>query len=99
MRWPSYFSQSMYGLLWFVPDGNEDEDALLIGVYESEQEAELATGRLSNKPWIRGYPDHFRFMRENLGEIVGSMGLLKGDWKSEHEERCAGLGQGGPWLW
>lgn len=67
MRWPSYFSQSMYGLLWFVPDGNEDEDALLIGVYESEQEAELATGRLSNKPGFAEYPDGFQIHARELG--------------------------------
>jgi len=38
-------------LLWFVRENEEDENTeLLIGVYETEQDANAAIERLCNKP-------------------------------------------------
>ena len=54
-------------LLWFVQERNEGEDTgLLIGVYETEEDAKAAIDRLRNKPGFVDFPEGFQIHRLEL---------------------------------
>lgn len=64
-------------LLWHVnelPDGGED--AKLIGVYASIDDAERAKQRALTKPGFRDRPDGFEIARYALGEDCWSEGYV-----------------------
>jgi hypothetical protein len=59
-------------LLWHIchlADGNDDEK--LIGVYQTEDEARAAIGRLRDKPGFSQTPDGFQIVSYTLMRIIG----------------------------
>jgi len=67
-------------LLWFHTEGEEDEDnALLIGVYDSETAARLAIERLKNKPGFVDFPQGFRIYPRELGQDSWTEGFVRAD--------------------
>jgi hypothetical protein len=65
-------------LLWFIPEGDEYmEDALLIGVYESETAAKAAIERLRNKPGFVDYPAGFQIHPHRLGQDNWTEGFIR----------------------
>jgi homoserine kinase type II len=64
-------------LLWFHTKGDEDEeDAILIGVYESEPAAGLAIERLKDKRGFIDFPQGFRIYSRELGEDSWTEGFF-----------------------
>jgi len=67
-------------LLWFHTEHDEDEEnAILIGVYDSEAAAKLAIERLKNKPGFVDYPQGFRIYSRQLGQDSWTEGFVKSD--------------------
>ena len=67
-------------LLWFHTEDDEDEEnALLIGVYESERDAKLAVDRLKDKPGFIDYPQGFRIHSRRLGQDSWTEGFVRPD--------------------
>jgi hypothetical protein len=67
-------------LLWFVPEGDEDEDnGLLIGVYDSEPAAKATIERLRNKPGFVDYPQGFQIHERELGQDSWTEGFVRDD--------------------
>jgi len=65
-------------LLWFLPDGDEvEDDALLIGVYESEPAAKAAIERLRMKPGFIDHPERFRIYPRKLGQDSWTEGFVQ----------------------
>ena len=63
-------------LLWFVPEGGQDDDeGILIGVYESEKAAKPAIGRLRSKPGFVDYPQGFEIHSRELNQDSWTKGL------------------------
>ena len=54
-------------LLWFLPSGAEDEDGLLVGVYETPAAARLAIERLREKPGFADHPSGFQIHQREVG--------------------------------
>ena len=52
---------SVYVLHHVVREFEDDEDAKLIGIYSSEDEARKAVVRLADQPGFRGSADGFQF--------------------------------------
>jgi hypothetical protein len=69
---------AMVHLLWFAPNGpDNDDDSLLIGVYETEVAALEAVQRLSNKPGFVDYPEGFQIHPRELGRDSWVEGFIK----------------------
>jgi len=67
-------------LLWFhTEDDTDEDDALLIGVYDSETAAQLAIERLKNKPGFVDYPQGFRIYSRELGQDSWTEGFVRPD--------------------
>ena len=67
-------------LLWFVPEGEEDEDTgglILIGVYDSETAAQAALERLRHKPGFVDYPQGFQIHSRELGQDSWTEGFIR----------------------
>ena len=65
-------------LLWFVSEeGQEDEDELLIGVYESESSAKAAIDRLRSKPGFVDHPEGFQIHSRRLNEDSWTDGFVR----------------------
>ena len=59
--------QRVYGL-WFVREQSKAEDIeLLIGVYETEEDARAAIERLKGKPGFVDFPEGFQINQYELG--------------------------------
>ncbi len=58
-------------LLWFIPEDKrerEEDDGLLVGVYESEVAAGAAIERLRSKPGFVDYPKGFEIHSRELNQ-------------------------------
>lgn len=64
-------------LLWFVPEDDGDEDALLIGVYDSEAAAQDAIERLRAKPGFVEYPSGFQIHSRRVGQDSWTEGFVR----------------------
>lgn len=65
-------------LLWFVPEGEEDDDSgLLIGVYASESDASAAIERLRSKPGFVDYVKGFQIHSRELGQDSWTEGFVR----------------------
>ncbi|HEV2134166.1 MAG TPA: hypothetical protein VGR47_07870 [Terracidiphilus sp.] len=65
-------------LLWFVSEaGHEDDDELLIGVYESESSAKTAIDRLRSKPGFVDHPEGFEIHSRTLNEDSWTDGFVR----------------------
>jgi hypothetical protein len=65
-------------LLWFVQEGEGDDDTeLLIGVYNSEPAAKAAIERLKDKPGFTDFPDGFQIHRRELGQDSWTEGFVR----------------------
>jgi hypothetical protein len=65
-------------LLWFVRESEEDEDTeLLIGVYETEQDANAAIERLCNKPGFADFQQGFVVVRYEVNQDHWREGFVK----------------------
>lgn len=64
-------------LLWFIPEGSEEGDGLLIGVYESELAAKAAIERARTKPGFVKYPEGFQIHFRELGKDSWTEGFLQ----------------------
>ena len=65
-------------LLWFIPeDKREEEESLLIGVYESEVAARAAIERLRSKPGFVDYPKGFEIHSRQLNEDGWVEGFIR----------------------
>lgn len=65
-------------LVWFVPQGGEEEDdGLLIGVYESGAAAEAAIQRLRTKPGFVDSPQGFQIHSRELGQDSWTEGFVR----------------------
>lgn len=64
-------------LLWFVRQREEqDENDLLIGVYESETDAQSAVQRLSSKPGFVADPEGFQIHPRQVGRDSWTEGVI-----------------------
>lgn len=64
-------------LLWFAPNGaDNDDDSLLIGVYESETAAREAIKRLDKKPGFAEFPQGFQIHTRELGQDHWTEGFI-----------------------
>jgi hypothetical protein len=69
----------MVYLLWYVSEDDLDEEnALLIGVYESETAAQSAIERLKSKRGFRDYPEGFQIHSHELGKDSWTEGFVWG---------------------
>ena len=65
-------------LLWFISEGDkEDDNGLLIGVYESETAAAGAIERLRTKPGFVDYPQGFQVHSRELGQDSWTEGFVR----------------------
>jgi hypothetical protein len=65
-------------LLWFVAkDDQEDDNGLLIGVYQTESNAQSAIERLRNKPGFADYPEGFQIHSRELDQDSWSEGFVE----------------------
>lgn len=55
-------------VLWHIHVVGADDDAKLIGVYKSNQDAKSAIARLSSKPGFRAAPDGFKIEEYEIGK-------------------------------
>ena len=70
-------SRNVY-MLWFHPKNDPDEDdGLLIGVYESEADAVAAIERVKNKPGFVDDPGGFRIYPRELGKDSWTEGFIR----------------------
>jgi hypothetical protein len=63
-------------LLWYIPEGQADEDGLLIGVYSTEDGAKTAVGRLKDKPGFVDYPEGFQIHPHELNRDHWTEGFI-----------------------
>ena len=64
-------------LVWFVLEGHEeDDDGLLIGVYESEDAAKAAVERLGAKRGFAEYPAGFQIQTRELNQDSWTDGFI-----------------------
>jgi hypothetical protein len=64
-------------LLWHVHDlPSSEEDAKLIGVYASAEDAERAKQRVLPQPGFRDAPDGFQVSRYTLGQDHWTEGFI-----------------------
>ncbi len=64
-------------LLWFVQEREQEEDAeLLIGVYESEQDAGAAVERLKSKPGFADFSQGFQVVPYELNKDHWTEGFV-----------------------
>ena len=67
-------------LLWFVTEGDDDDDdGLLIGVYRSEANAKSAIERLSEKPGFVDHREGFQIHPRELDQDSWSDGFIQTD--------------------
>lgn len=67
-------------LLWFVAkDDEEDDNGLLIGVYQTESSAKSAIERLRTKPGFVNYPEGFQIHKRELDCDSWSEGFVDAD--------------------
>lgn len=67
-------------LLWFVAKEDEDDDnGLLIGVYQTESSAKAAIERLRTKPGFVDYPEGFQIHTRELDRDSWSEGFVGDD--------------------
>jgi len=65
-------------LLWFVSEKDqEDDNGLLIGVYESESNAKSAIERLRNQPGFTDYPEGFQIHSRELNQDSWTEGFIR----------------------
>jgi len=65
-------------LLWFVPEGGqEDDDGLLIGVFKSELTAKATIERLRGKPGFVDYPQGFEIHSRELNRDSWTEGFFR----------------------
>ena len=65
-------------LLWFAPNGtNNEDDSLLIGVYETNGAAQAAIQRLINKPGFVDFPEGFQIHPRVLGKDHWEEGFVR----------------------
>ena len=65
-------------LLWFIPqEHQEDDDGLLIGVYESEAAAKAAIERLRGKPGFHDYPEGVEIHTRELNQDSWTEGFIR----------------------
>ena len=65
-------------LLWFVRENEEDENTeLLIGVYETEQDANAAIERLRSKPGFADFHQGFVVVRYEVNQDHWREGFVK----------------------
>jgi len=70
-------SENVY-MLWFYSEGEDDEEnALLIGVCDSEPAAKAAIERLRNKPGFVDYAQGFRIYSRELGKDSWTEGFIR----------------------
>jgi hypothetical protein len=70
-------TESVY-LLWFVKEReNRSDVGLLIGVYSSEHDAQLAIERVRDKPGFAIFPKDFKSTATKLGKLVGRTATSK----------------------
>lgn len=70
-------SKQVY-ILWYVPEGSEEEnDELLIGIYESHAAAQAAMERVQDKPGFSDYPKGFRIHCRELGQDNWTEGFIR----------------------
>ncbi len=72
-------SEKVY-LLWFHSESDKDEEnGLLIGIYESEPAAQAAIERLRNKVGFVDYPRGFQIHERELGRDYWTEGFVVDD--------------------
>ena len=65
-------------LLWFEQQKEGSDDAeLLIGVYRSEDAANVAISRLKDQPGFRDYPEGFHVYERTLDEDGWTQGFVR----------------------
>ena len=65
-------------LVWFVPaDAADAENELLIGVYESENDAKAAIDRLRDKKGFVDYPQGFEIHLREIGQDSWTEGFVR----------------------
>jgi hypothetical protein len=65
-------------LFWFIPqEHREDDDGLLIGVYESDAAAKAAIERLRGKPGFVEYPEGFEIHSRELNLDSWTEGFIR----------------------
>lgn len=64
-------------LLWFLSKKDSDDDALLIGVYETEDDAERAISRLRQMPGFIDAPTGFQIHTRELGQDSWKEGFVR----------------------
>jgi hypothetical protein len=64
-------------LLWFIPEGSDEDGGLLIGVYESELAAKAAIERARTKPGFIEYAKGFQIHPRELGKDSWTEGFVQ----------------------
>jgi homoserine kinase type II len=65
-------------LLWFVKEQAEtDETELLVGVYESQDEADAAVLRLRDQPGFSDFPQGFKSVAYELNKDHWTKGFVR----------------------
>ena len=65
-------------LLWFVQESKEDADTeLLIGVYRTIDNAQLAIDRLKDQPGFRDFPEGFTIREYELDKESWTEGFVR----------------------
>ena len=71
---------SMVYLLWFIAKEDvENDDGLLIGVYQTESSARTTIERLRIKPGFADYPEGFQIHPRELDRDSWTEGFVKAD--------------------
>lgn len=63
-------------LLWYIPEGQTDEDGLFIGVYSTEDAAKTAVERLKDKPGFMLYHEGFQIHPYELNRDHWTEGFI-----------------------
>lgn len=67
-------------LLWHAQDLEEETDVKLLGVYSSQQKAEAARLRASDKPGFREHPEGFHIGRYEIDQDCWTEGFVTVRW-------------------
>ena len=69
-------SKKVY-LLWFIPADADEDNGLLIGVYDTEVSAKAAIDRLRSKPGFADYPEGFQVHEREMGRDGWTDGFVR----------------------
>jgi len=70
-------NDSVY-LLWFVQEHQQNDDTeLLIGVYDSEDAAKAAIGRVKGQPGFVDFPEGFQIHARVIGQDSWTKGFVR----------------------